>query len=216
MRKLTLTPDYPVIETKQGFVRGLDLDGVLSFRGVPYAKAARFELPQTPDPWSGVRDCGTYGDTCQVTELMKSTLFATHRWWSMSEDCLNLNIWTADPRGKAPVMVWFHGGGFFSGASIDEPIMDGASLASTGRAVVVSVNHRLGCLGYLNLEEFGFPQSANAGLYDLIAALQWVRENVAAFGGDPDNVTVFGQSGGGGRAHQRAGYCRSYCWNPPA
>ena len=199
MRKLTLTPDYPVVRTKQGLAHGLDLDGVLSFRGIPYAKAARFELPQSPDSWEGVRDFFTYGDTCQVTDLMKSTLFAIHRYWSMSEDCLNLNVWTRDPAGKAPVMVWFHGGGYFSGASIDEPIMDGASLASDGRAVVVSVNHRLGYLGYLNLEEFGFPQSANAGLYDLIAALRWVRENIAAFGGDPDNVTVFGQSGGGGK-----------------
>ena len=199
MKKLTITPDYPVIQTKQGLIHGLDINGVLSFRGVPYAKAARFELPQEPDPWDDVKDCYTYGDVCQVTELMQNTLYCIHRWWKMSENCQNLNIWTSDPKGKAPVMVWFHGGGFTSGASIDEPLMEGASLASTGRAVVVTVNHRLGALGFLNLDEFGFPQSSNAGLYDLIAALKWVKENIAAFGGDPDNVTVFGQSGGGGK-----------------
>ncbi|MBR6425958.1 MAG: carboxylesterase/lipase family protein [Oscillospiraceae bacterium] len=199
MKKLTLTPDYPVVKTKQGLAHGLDLNGVLSFRGIPYARAKRFELPKEPESWEGIRDFFTWGDTCLVTDQMKSTLFATHRYWTMSEDCQNLNIWTSDPSGKRPVMVWFHGGGYFSGSSIDEPIMDGASLAATGRVVVVSVNHRLGCLGYLNLEELGFAQSANAGLYDLIAALRWVKENISAFGGDPDRVTVFGQSGGGGK-----------------
>ncbi|MBO6054773.1 MAG: carboxylesterase/lipase family protein [Oscillospiraceae bacterium] len=199
MKRVTITPDYPVIRTQQGLAHGLDINGVITFRGIPYAKAARFELPKAPDAWEGVRDFYTYGDICQVTEMMKSTLYSHHRWWPMSEDCLNLNVWTGNTQGKVPVMVWFHGGGYFSGASIDEPIMDGASLASDGRAVVVSVNHRLGCLGYLDLEEFGFPGSTLAGLYDLIASLRWVKENIASFGGDPDNVTVFGQSGGGGK-----------------
>ena len=193
--------DYPVAQTEQGKIRGLELDGVLTFRGIPYAKAERFGAPQKPDAWDGIRECYTWGDVAPQNEPT-SSLFSSHRWWPKSENCMNLNIWTKDlnPSVKKPVMFWIHGGGYFSGSSIDEEITEGDGLAKTGEVVVVSINHRLYSIGYLDLRDFpGFEHSANAGHEDLIAALQWVHDNIANFGGDPNNVTIFGQSGGGGK-----------------
>ena len=120
---------------------------------------------------------------------------------SIGEDCLVLNVWTPDPSGRRPVMVWFHGGGFAIG-SASSPLYDGAHLARSGDVVVVSVNHRLGLLGFLHLEAlFGedYAGSGNAGVLDLIAALRWVKRNIERFGGDPECVTIFGESGGGGK-----------------
>ena len=122
-------------------------------------------------------------------------------YWSEKEDCQNLNIWTPSIRDgrKRPVMVWLHGGGFSAGSSIEQLAYDGENLSRAGDVVVVSVNHRLNVLGYLNLSPFGekYQDSANAGNLDLIAALEWIRDNIEGFGGDPENVTLFGQSGGG-------------------
>ena len=124
-----------------------------------------------------------------------------HMYWSEKEDCQNLNIWTPSIRDgrKRPVMVWLHGGGFSAGSSIEQLAYDGENLSRAGDVVVVSVNHRLNVLGYLDLSPFGekYRDSANAGNLDLIAALEWIRDNIEGFGGDPENVTLFGQSGGG-------------------
>ena len=124
-----------------------------------------------------------------------------HMYWSEKEDCQNLNIWTPSIRDgrKRPVMVWLHGGGFSAGSSIEQLAYDGENLSRAGDVVVVSVNHRLNVLGYLDLSPFGekYRDSANAGNLDLIAALEWIRDNIEGFGGDSENVTLFGQSGGG-------------------
>ena len=125
-----------------------------------------------------------------------------HRYWVQDEDCLNLNIWTpACDAQKRPVLVWLHGGGFFAGSSIEQVAYEGGNMAREGDCVVVSLNHRLNILGYLDLSDFGeeYANSGNAGGDDIILALQWVRDNIAAFGGDPGCVTVFGQSGGGAK-----------------
>ena len=124
-----------------------------------------------------------------------------HMYWSEKEDCQNLNIWTPSIRDgrKRPVMVWLHGGGFSAGSSIEQLAYDGENLSRAGDVVVVSVNHRLNVLGYLDLSPFGekYRDSANAGNLDLIAVLEWIRDNIEGFGGDSENVTLFGQSGGG-------------------
>ena len=125
-----------------------------------------------------------------------------HRYWPMDENCLNLNVWTPGSDGEGrPVLVWLHGGGFFAGSSIEQVAYDGANMSRLGNAVVVSINHRLNVLGYFDLSDFGeeYENSGNAGGDDIIAALAWIRENIGAFGGDPKNVTVFGQSGGGAK-----------------
>lgn len=123
-----------------------------------------------------------------------------HRYWVMDEDCLNLNVWTPQlDEKKRPVMVWLHGGGFEAGSSIEQTAYDGDSMSHFGDVVVVTLNHRLNILGYFDLSEYGeqYAASANAGTTDIVAALKWVRENIASFGGDPDNITLAGQSGGG-------------------
>ncbi|MFR3947377.1 MAG: carboxylesterase family protein [Ruminococcus sp.] len=126
-----------------------------------------------------------------------------HRYWAQSEDCQNLNVWTPDldSNAKKPVMVWFHGGGYTNGSSIEGIAYDGKNLSDFGDVVVVTVNHRLNVLGYLDVSEYGedYQYSGNCGVADLVASLKWVKENIANFGGDPDNVTIFGQSGGGGK-----------------
>lgn len=201
--QVKVTDTYPIVQTKQGKVHGIDVNGVLTFRGIPYAKAERFAAPVPPDAWDGVRDCFVWGDTAPYPGLLLSTLFSSHRYWVQSENCQNLNIWTTsmDENAKKPVMFSIHGGGYFSGSSTDEAITEGDGLAGTGEVVVVSINHRLNCLGLMDLRKYGprFADSANACLLDIIAALKWVQENITAFGGDPGNVTLFGQSGGGGK-----------------
>ena len=126
-----------------------------------------------------------------------------HRYWPKSEDCQYLNIWSPaiGEEAKKPVMVWLHGGGFAAGSSIEQVAYDGFNLCNFGDVVVVSINHRLNILGYLDLSPYRekYQNSGNAGNADLVAALQWIHDNIAAFGGDPDNVTLFGQSGGGGK-----------------
>ena len=134
-------------------------------------------------------------------DVPNGELMVPHRYWPMDENCQYLNIWTGslDPEAKKPVMVWLHGGGFFAGSSIEQVAYDGTNLCQTGDVVVVSLNHRLNILGYLNLSDYSekYARSANAGTADMVEALRWIRDNIAQFGGDPDNVTLFGQSGGG-------------------
>lgn len=196
-----------VVRTTAGRVRGITRDKVSAFFGVPYgastADARRFLPPSKPDSWTGVRDALQFGPRSpQGPSGLIPEVAAVDRREPSSEDCLRLNVWTPGPgKGQRPVMVWLHGGGYSqgSGAFI---IYDGANLACRHDVVVVTVNHRLNVFGYLYLAELGgekYAESSNVGMLDIVAALEWVRDNIAAFGGDPSNVTIFGQSGGGGK-----------------
>jgi para-nitrobenzyl esterase len=196
-----------VVQTEAGAVQGFVREGIYTFRGIPYATAERFMAPQRMKAWSGTRPALSYGNICpqpvssQLNE--PQTFVSDTRYWPSAEECQNLNVWTPGPGGERlrPVMVWLHGGGFFSGSSMELPIYDGTNLSRKGDVVVVSVNHRLNVLGYLDLSAYGaaFSQSANAGMLDIVKALHWVHDNIARFGGDAGNVTIFGQSGGGAK-----------------
>lgn len=195
--------DYPIVTTKAGRLRGFQFDDTFIFQGIKYCDAKRFQMPTPVEPWDGVKDATSYG---YVAPLMSQDqpsgeIAVPHRYWPMDEHCQYLNIWTQslDPTAKKPVMVWLHGGGFFAGSSIEQVAYDGTNMSKYGDVVVVSLNHRLNILGYLDLSPFGekYKNSSNAGNADMVAALQWIHDNIEAFGGDPDNVTLFGQSGGG-------------------
>jgi para-nitrobenzyl esterase len=203
--------DATTAETVSGKIRGIRSGELHVFKGIPYgastAGANRFMPPHKPEPWAGVRDAIAYagrspqaGAGAQRPEL--ATVWGPRDNLPVGEDCLTLNVWTpALDTAKRPVMVWLHGGAFSYG-SANSPWYDGSSLARRNDIVVVSVNHRLNIFGHLDLSATGderFAASANAGVLDLVAALAWVREHAAGFGGDPGNVTIFGQSGGGGK-----------------
>lgn len=186
----------PVVKTIYGSIAGTNEQGVFSFKGIPYAKAERFMPPQAPDSWGGVRDTKKFGPIAMQVNIWSSEE-------AMNEEKLfSLNVWTQglNDGKKRPVMFWLHGGGFSVGAS-DDPITDGKILAQKGDIVLVSVNHRLNILGFLDLSPFGeqYRNSANVGMLDVVAALEWVNKNISNFGGDPANVTIFGESGGGGK-----------------
>lgn len=193
-----------IVATDQGKVKGYGYRGLRIFKGIPYAKALRFHAPEPVDAWEGVLDVTSYGYVCPLLDMGKPTgeVMVPHRYWVMDENCQNLNVWTpgCDDR-KRPVMVWLHGGGFEAGSSIEQIAYEGENMSLLGQVVVVSVNHRLNVLGYFDLSDFGeeYANSGNAGTDDIIAALGWIQRNIAAFGGDPANVTVFGQSGGGAK-----------------
>lgn len=198
-----------VTTVAQGKIAGYTEDGIHIYKGIPYAKAERFMPPVEADSWEGVRSCRNYGPTCPQAVRMgwqNDEIAFAFNWDDgyPGEDCLRVNVWTpakgADG-GRRPVMVWLHGGGFSAGSGQELPGYDGANLARKGDVVVVTLNHRLNVLGFLDLSEFGeeYSMSGNAGLLDLEAALKWVKANAEAFGGDPGNVTIFGQSGGGGK-----------------
>lgn len=207
------TDPATLVETRQGTVRGYRDGPVRVFRGIPYAGdtggANRFLPPPPPPRWAGVRNSMAYGPVCpqpvRTGWRNDDEAFLFH--WDdgfPGEDCLRLNVWTTMPGGarRMPVMVWLHGGGFVAGSGQELPAYDGWRLADGHGVVIVSLNHRLGPLGYLDLSEIGgsdYAASGNAGMLDLVAALEWVRDNIAAFGGDPGNVTIFGQSGGGSK-----------------
>ena len=196
------------VETSAGKIRGLAQDGVLSFKGVPYGAptggSSRFMPPGKPQPWSGVRDAFELGfRSPQIPSNVIPEVAAVDRKEPMGEDCLVLNVWTpsAGHAGNRPVMVWLHGGGY-SVSSSGYTIYDGASLARKHDVVLVGVNHRLNVFGFLYLAEIGgekYVHSSNVGMLDIVAALEWVRDNIGALGGDPGNVTIFGQSGGAGK-----------------
>lgn len=195
--------DAPLVRTTGGSVRGYRFDGLDIFKGIPYARARRFHAPEQA-AWDGVLDATSYGYVCPLLEMPKPNgeMLVPHRYWLMDEACQNLNIWTpALDDARRPVLVWLHGGGYYAGSSIEQIAYEGENMARLGDCVVVSINHRLNILGYLDLSDFGaeYANSGNAGGDDIIAALRWVRDNIAAFGGDPGNVTVFGQSGGGAK-----------------
>ncbi|MHA6247147.1 carboxylesterase/lipase family protein [Pontibacter sp. CAU 1760] len=196
-----------VAQTDNGKVRGYISNGIFTYKGIPYAQAERFEVAQKPAAWEGVRSSMSYGPVCPTdptTTVNDEIEFPfQHNWGYTNEHCQSLNVWTPKLKDgkKRPVMVWLHGGGFTAGSSVELPSYDGESLSSKGDVVVVTVNHRLNILGFLDLSAYGekYKGSANAGLTDLAMALQWVKQNIDQFGGDPNNVTIFGQSGGGGK-----------------
>ncbi|WP_017813521.1 carboxylesterase/lipase family protein [Paenibacillus shenyangensis] len=190
------------IRTQYGEVQGVRENGAVIWRGIPYAEPPvgdlRFHMPRPPQPWEGVREATRFGPVCPQpgNELDNSMFGPSNARPVQSEDCLYLNIWASDKSTeKRPVMVWIHGGAFVTGAG-SLPIYDGASLAVNGDMIVVTINYRLGPLGFLDLSSYGNAYAANLGLLDQIAALEWVRSNIAAFGGDPEKVTIFGESAG--------------------
>ena len=220
-RELIASDDRTVVETGYGKLRGIQRAGIFAFKGIPYGNSTagenRFMPPRPPNPWTGIRDALQFGRACiqpgsdsahfnydghnnpgsPIAFLMHSGAGRL----TPGEDCLQLNVWTPgiDASRRRAVMVFYHGGGFEGGFDQDLASYDGQNLARND-VVVVTCNHRLNLFGYLNLQELGGTQyTANAGLLDLVAVLQWVRDNIAAFGGDPGNVTIFGQSGGGGK-----------------
>lgn len=197
-----------VVQTESGKVAGYVDDGIYTYKGIPYAKAERFMPPVPADPWEGIRSSRAYGPTCpqgKRTGWYSDELAFSFSWDDgfPDEDCLRVNIWTPgiNDGKKRPVMVWLHGGGYSSGSGQELPSYDGRNLAAKGDVVVVTLNHRLNVLGFLDLSAYGekYSRSGNAGLLDLVAALDWIQKNITIFGGDASNVTIFGQSGGGGK-----------------
>src|SRR5580693_6270566 len=198
----------PVVETTAGKIRGTVEDKVSVFRGVPYgastAGSGRFMPPEKPQPWAGVKDTIELGHRSpQGASTLIPEVAAVDANEPAGEDCLVLNVWTpsATSGHKRPVMVWLHGGGFTSGSG-GFRIYDGVNLAARHDVVVVTINHRLNAFGYLYLADLGgakYANSSNIGMLDIVAALEWVRDNISNFGGDPGDVTIFGQSGGGAK-----------------
>ena len=189
-----------LVATTAGQVQGTEQDGIYRYLGIPYAQATeRFVPAGEVTPWEGVLNADTYGNISP-----QGAMFGMSGGSQPGTDnnCQNLNLWTPGPGdgGKRPVMVWLHGGGFSTGSGNDA-MYDGANLSRSGDVVVVTVNHRLNVFGFLDLSAYGekYQYSANVGMTDIVAALEWIRDNIEAFGGDPDNVTVFGQSGGGAK-----------------
>ncbi len=201
-----------VVATTAGKVRGFTRNGIFTFKGIPYAGdaggAGRFLAPSKPVAWTGVRSALSFGPTCPQAERTgwKNDENAFLFQWDdgqPGEDCLRANVWSpgVNDGGKRPVMVWLHGGGWTAGSGQEQPAYCGENLSRRGNVVVVSLNHRLNMLGYLNLAAYSdkFSSSVSVGVLDMVAALEWVRDNIANFGGDPGNVLIFGQSGGGGK-----------------
>jgi para-nitrobenzyl esterase len=212
-----------VVEITSGKIRGYKRDGVYIFKGVPYGASTsgnrRFMPAAEPEPWTGIRNALAYGRVCPQEDSAHFDMdgknlashdedaFLLHRGsaiWVPGEDCLRVNVWTPEINGShnRPVMVYMHGGGFSGGCGHDLLSYEGESLARNHDVVLVNHNHRLNVYGYLNLEAIGgeqFASSANIGMLDCVAVLEWVRTHITAFGGDPQNVTIFGQSGGGGK-----------------
>jgi len=199
-----------VVGTNLGKIRGGKSDGIHIFRGIPYGADTggknRFLPPKPATKWSGVRDTLEYGDACPQTpyDLVKPAGIA---WFgpffpqTYSEDCLRLNVWTPaiNSGGKRPVLVWLHGGGFSRGSGASSAY-EGTNVCKRGDVVSVTVNHRLNVFGYTHMADVlgeGYESSGNAGMLDIVQALEWVRDNIENFGGDPDNVMIFGESGGG-------------------
>ncbi|MRN53459.1 carboxylesterase/lipase family protein [Paenibacillus monticola] len=189
----------PVAVTTYGELQGRQENGVNVWRGVPFAQPPvgelRFRAPQPPESWSGLRDAAEFGPVSPQPLDSRGTRFGGGNP-QHSEDCLYLNIWAPATGGKGlPVMVWIHGGTFITGAG-SQPLFDGTSFAARGNVIVVSINYRLGPFGFLHLSPLGDGLASNQGLLDQIAALTWVQHDIAAFGGDPKRVTVFGESAG--------------------
>jgi para-nitrobenzyl esterase len=201
-----------VVEIESGKIAGAIIRKIYSFRGIPYGATTagqnRFCPAQKPKPWTGIRSTRQYGFVCpqdKGTGRLNDEEAFMFQWQDSveGEDCLRINVWTPgiNDSKKRPVMVWLHGGGFSAGSGHDTLMLDGENLARRGDVVVVSLNHRLNILGFLDLSKYGekYVQSGNVGMLDIVTALTWVRDNIAVFGGDPGRVLIFGQSGGGGK-----------------
>lgn len=201
-----------VAETTTGKVRGFVLNGIHAFRGIPYGADTsgenRFMPPQKPVPWTGVRPALWWGPSApqDMKNRFANTFYAFTDHWNydeISEDCLRLNVWTPALKDgkKRPVLVWLHGGGFTAGNGIEQDGYDGENFARMGDVVFCSINHRLGALGFSDFASIDpkLSHSGNVGMLDIVAALAWVRDNITHFGGDPGNVTIMGQSGGGAK-----------------
>jgi para-nitrobenzyl esterase len=203
-------PKFVIAETNLGRIRGIDDSGIEIFKGIPYGASTagtnRFMPPVDPGKWTGVRDTLEYGhsapqrDPAAPLPAASSLTVSGSNLPTEGEDCLVLNVWTpaVNDGRKRPVMFWCHGGGFATGSG-SSPDNDGTNLARRGDVVVVTINHRLNVLGFANFSEFStdFAASGDAGMMDIVHALKWVRANIAHFGGDPNTVMIFGQSGGG-------------------
>lgn len=204
---------FYTVETTSGKVQGIVTAGIKQFKGIPYGAptggANRFMPPKKPAPWTGVRECFGHGNICPQTPSNLRSEYGMMIMWDqqnggMSENCLALNVWTpgVNDGARRAVLVSFHGGGFTTGSG-NAPGFDGAQLALFGDVVVVTVNHRLASYGYTHLADLGAPpefaSSGVAGIMDLVASLEWVRDNIERFGGDPGRVMIFGQSGGGAK-----------------
>ncbi len=186
----------PVVNTTSGTISGSIDDGIFTFKGIPYARAERFMPPQDPDAWEGVLECNEFGPVArQIVPWYPDSV-------QNEKELFSVNVWTQGIMDgkKRPVMLWLHGGGFHVGASND-PMTYGKALAKKGDVVMVSVNHRLNILGFLDLSACGpdYAQSANVGMLDIVIALEWIRKNIENFGGNPADVTILGESGGGGK-----------------
>jgi len=186
----------PVVKTTSGDVSGSLNDSVYAFLGIPYAKAERFMPPKDPDAWDGIRECTDFGPVArQIVPWYPDSV-------QNEKEMYSVNVWTRGimDGSRRPVMLWLHGGGFHVGASND-PMTYGEALAKKGDVVMVSVNHRLNILGFLDLSACGekYAQSANVGMLDIVKALEWIHNNIENFGGDPSDVTIVGESGGGGK-----------------
>src|SRR5271156_2862019 len=192
------------VSIHQGKLEGDDQGGLFVFKGIPFAAppvgARRWLPPGKPASWTGTRDARRFGAVAHQNKVMLTALSAMVVDGEQSEDCLTLNVWTPALDGKRrPVMVWIHGGAFTIGSS-SQSIYDGATLARRGDTVIVTINYRLGPLGFLRLADVTngkIPSTGSEGILDQVAALEWVRDNIAEFGGDPGNVTIFGESAGG-------------------
>lgn len=191
-----------IVQTINGQLQGVLEGGVKVWRGIPYAEPPvgelRYQAPQRLQGWNGIRDASQYGPAClQPVDAAGSVMFADASKEDPSEDCLYLNVWAPEAESSQlrPVMVWIHGGAFVSGSG-SMPMYDGTELSLRGDVVVVTINYRLGAFGFLHLTSFDDSFDSNVGLLDQVLALKWVRDNISAFGGDPERVTVFGESAG--------------------
>lgn len=192
-----------IVSIESGTIKGFIKKNIITYLGIPYAKAKRFMPPEKTDHWNEIFEANQYGNISPQENVWGGNEFLFNREGKQNEDCLNLNIWTPDihDHKKRPVMVWLHGGGFQSGSSMEQELYDGTNLSKEGDVVVVSINHRLNILGFLDLEEYGekYKYSGNVGMMDIEYALRWIQTNIEKFGGDKHNVTLFGQSGGGAK-----------------
>ncbi|MDC7954890.1 carboxylesterase family protein, partial [Fusobacterium simiae] len=199
-----IKPDVAVVTINQGRIQGYIHNGIFTYRGIPYATAERFEAPKKIENSNKTIIALKNGHIAPQNSFnpMDNVLF-NGPLLTQGDDCQNLNVWTPSisDNKKRPVMVWLHGGGHVSGSSMESYAYDGENLSKKGDIVVVSINHRLNAMGYLDLSEYGekYKNSANHGIMDIVVALEWVRDNISKFGGDPNNVTIFGESGGGAK-----------------
>lgn len=207
---LHIGDNIAIAQTEYGKVRGFILRGIHQFLGIPYGADTsgknRFMPPQKPVPWNDIKPTIWWGNSApQIMEKRYANAYSSFvdhwNYDDVSEDCLKLNIWTpALDKANRPVIVWLHGGGFVNGNGIEQDGYHGENLSRMGNIVFCSVNHRLGALGYCCLSSVGGPlASGNAGNLDLVASLEWIKNNISQFGGDPNNVTIIGQSGGGAK-----------------